>query len=345
MEAMNAALEDDSEHENPSVSGHSLHSVDVMDEAMNLLLTGEGEIDLDDDLGVDQTEEEIDFDNFLKTPSDATKKAEKASDGERDNSPTSVIETPRRENEKSSEGDSKSNKTEGDSKSNKRNSGSPKQKEPPQVVPLKQFENALALIQDLENRIQVLETDRQCIQEENEKLRDTVNKQATLVADMESKLERFPKLLEQTVQEEASLAAANAEAKTKVSFWRKDMARQEQEYREEQLRKNRAGNYVATTESLKQADFLKEIVERKVEEQNGTADIQKNKGPGAIFQALRGWGNRNNKNNSNKNIDSSKKDAAIISNDAACDDEADVNESSDGFDDNGKDSKALDLMT
>lgn len=339
MEAMNAALEDDSEHGNPSVSGNSLQSVDVMDEAMNLLLSGEGEIDLDVDVGLEDTEEEIDFDKFLKTPSEATKKEEKSSDGDResDNSPTSVMETPNQESEILSEGTLKSTAS---------SKGSPKHREQPQVVPLKQFENALALIQDLENRIQVLETDRQCIQEENEQLREKVNNQATVVAKMEAKLERFPKLLEQTVQEEAALAAANAEAETKVSFWRRDIARQEKERKEEELRKNRVGKHVATTESLKQDDFLKEIVERKEHEQNGTTDTQKNRGPGGFFQALRGWGNRNNNNNNNNNnLDSPKKDAATISNDVASDDEDDVNESSDGFDDNGKDSKALDLMT
>lgn len=376
MDAMNAALED-SEHE---TSGHSsLRSVDVMDEAMNLLLSAEAEIvsGMEDiqvgdekDFADDDDVEEIDFADFLAPASTDPPKTESnktSGDEESDNSPTSVLEA--------------GEKTDSNNKDDIKPSSSdddefllelPNQ---PQVVPLKQFENALALIQDLENRIQVLETDQQCLLEENEQLRETTNQQATAMADMEAKLERFPKLLEQTVQEEAQLAAKQAEAETKVSFWRKDMARQEQEERDKQLAKKRVGKHGATTESLKQADFLKDVVDRK--EQEGSAAKTKNnnnKGPGAIFQAaLRSWGNhRNGIGVKNTALAPSKRNSSLVggvSGEAIArelsltkshdsheggggrtpkvgnDEEDEPSERSIGIDDQADDTKVLDLMT
>jgi len=358
MDAMNAALEDDSVNENPSLSGNSLQSVDVMDEAMNLLLSGSGEIDVNDDIGEDDTVEEIDFDNFLKSPSEQTKNAE----NKRDDSPTSATTG---ETEESAQGTPKANNQNKETENNIEdikpdnviNNNSNKfgitdegRREEPQVVPLAQFLNAMALIQDLENRIQVLETDRQCLLEEKEQLQETCNNQATVVAEMEAKLEQFPKLLEQTVQEEATLAASQAEAETKNSFWRKDMARQEQEYKEEQRRKSRTGKHAETTDSLKQADFLRDVVERKEQ----TNPVEALKRPSGILRAFRGLGNRITFHNGNRpnEVDASKKDDPTSTKEAPSkelkdfgDDEDVMNESKSRFDDNIKDSKALDLMT
>lgn len=362
MDAMNAALEEEEDtYENPSISGHSLQSVDVMDEAMNLLFSDGGEIGADGDAGVEDNEEEIDFNNFLKTPSDRMK----AEENERDESPTSATSGETAESKESKEETPKANheskKTDDGKKGIFGTNMFKREKkevprEEPQVVPVKQFENALALIQDLENRIQVLETDQQCLLEENEQLRETCNKQATTVAEMEAKLHDFPKLLEQTVQEEATLAASQAAVETKNSFWRKDMARQEAEYKEEQRRKQRAGKHAATTESLKQSDFLQEVVELK-EKKGETGTTLKSKKPNGIFQAFRGWGNRMN-NNSNKDKDNdstlngSEVDVPTISKEAASEDlkhfsedEGSVGETNDGFDDSGDHSSALDLMT
>ena len=189
------------------------------------------------------------------------------------------------------------------------------------VVPLKQFENALALIQDLENRIHVLETDQQCLVEENDTLREETLKQAYMMAQMEDKLALFPKLLEETVTQEAQVAAAQAEAKTKICFWRKDMQRQEKELQDEKLKQNRKGSYSATTQSLKQSDFLKDVVERKEQEEQSSSFnnsfnnnnhqspitspvTTKNKiaGGNGFFSNFRvGWGNRNNNNNNADN--------------------------------------------
>jgi hypothetical protein len=343
MDAMNAALLEDNNSENDenlgSVSGHSmsghssLRSVDVMDEnAMDFLLSGDGDLanfvggDEGDTETTENDEEEIDFDAFLKPAdeinNDTTKQEEKgtasksktknnsnSNEESSDNSPTSVLEA--------AIGNTAAPKDKGKAsqkaKPTRRGGGTDDDddddimRQQPQVVPMKQFENALALIQDLENRIQVLETDQQCLLEENEQLRETTNKQATVLADMESKLERFPKLLEQTVQEEAVLAAKKAETEIKVSFWKRDLARQEQQREEEKKKKNRVGQHGATTDSLKQADFLKEVVERKEKEDQdtsaaaGTGVAAAPRGPGGIFQALRGWGNRNNNNNNNSN--------------------------------------------
>jgi hypothetical protein len=387
MDAMNAALEDSENDENlGSISGHSsLRSVDVMGEAMDLLLSGDGDLEnfnMNDDGEEDDTEndeEEIDFDNFLK-PADDTKpeKAESKNNSDEessDNSPTSVMEA--------ASGDAAAPKAGGaaaqaEVKPTRGDRGGDDEDivRQPQVVPMKQFENALALIQDLENRIQVLETDHQCLLEENEQLRETTNKQATVLADMESKLERFPKLLEQTVQEEAVLAAAKAETEIKVSFWRRDLARQEQQHEEEKRKKNRVGKHghVATTDSLKQADFLKEVVERKEQDPAAAANVAAApKGPGGIFQALRGWGNRNNNNNKkndNNNLDNSKKDATAIPGEGDSgasmelpaskindslgvsrpsmdfdDGEDGDNETNNGIDHHRSDTKVLDLMT
>lgn len=144
-------------------------------------------------------------------------------------------------------------------------------------VPLKQFENALALIQDLENRIQVLETDQHCLIEENTTLKEETLKQAEVLVQLEEKLKKFPKLLEETVAEEAQVAATKAETKTRISFWKKDMQRQEKEHAEEKLKKQRQGSsghnaaYTHTTESLKQSDFLQDVVERKETEEHSTS--------------------------------------------------------------------------
>ena len=141
------------------------------------------------------------------------------------------------------------------------------------VVPLKQFENALALIQDLENRIQVLETNEQCLLEENTTLKEETARQADLLVQLEDKLVKFPKLLEDTVAEEAQVAAATAETKTRISFWKKDMQRQEKEHAEEKLKQQRTGSCHAhhTTESLQQSDFLKDLVERKETGEHSTS--------------------------------------------------------------------------
>eukprot|EP00536_Pseudo-nitzschia_multiseries_P013845 jgi/Psemu1/36658/gm1.36658_g len=136
-------------------------------------------------------------------------------------------------------------------------------------VPLQQFENALALIQDLEHRVLVLETDRQRLVEDNTVLREETLRQATEISTLQAKLAEFPKLLEETVDEEAKLAAAKAEAETKFSFWKKDMDRQEKESEEEKRKRNRKN--AATTDSLKQEDFLKGIVELKEQEEQSAA--------------------------------------------------------------------------
>ena len=366
LDAMNAALLEDSASENlGSVSGHdSLLSVDVMDEAM-LVLMGDGEI-RDSKSGEDTEEEEIDFADFLapapkkdtsKNKNKLSNSSNSSGDEESDNSPTSVIEEgtiSKRDNPKSPQLAKSSLRL-----------------EQPQVVPLQQFENALALIQDLENRVHVLETDRQCLLEENEQLRETTNQQATSIADMEHKLERFPKLMEQTVQEEAKMAAEQAQAKTKESFWKKDMARQEQEHLEEMRKKNRVGEMAKTTDSLKQSDFLEDVVERK-EPPTGPR-IR----PVAIFNHIRGWGNRNiinninnNNNNNNGNTvnhnrDGSKKESSILppaegavilasnSHDGTnrphrsldFDGDDPNSETNSGIEDDEKDAKVLDLMT
>jgi hypothetical protein len=360
MEAMNAALED-SEHEHlGSLSGHSsLRSVDVMDEAMNLLLAGADDIQLDGG-GVDGSEndgfddvEEIDFGNFLESATNKITESKQQQDAE--------------SNEGEEKSDSRPPSVVVEASGLEEFSLKPQE---PQVVPVKQFENALALIQDLENQIHVLETDKKRLLEENEQLRETTNKQATVLADMEAKLERFPKLLEQTVQEEANLAAAKAESETKVSFWRKDMARQEQEYKEEQLKKTRGGKL--STESLKQSDFLKDIVDRKDLEQSPHqnplegASKAAQKGAGALLMGIRRtWNNRtNNHHNHNRsnnlsNKDPSKKDGMALpldvdssshelvaskshESDFTIDDDSETNNE---VDDIGKDSKVLDLMT
>lgn len=319
MDAMNAALQEDSASENQgSVSGHSMLSVDVMDEAMMLLL-GDGEVSERND----DDEEEINFEEFLGNSDTKEKKEEsKGSDEESDNSPTSVID----------EGNSTTN--------NKTDEIDSLKLEEPQVVPLKQFENALALIQDLENRIAVLETDQQCLLEENEQLRETTNKQAATIADMEDKLERFPKLMEQTIQEEARLAAAQAENETKARFWQRDLARQEQAEREEKLKKNRAGN--VTTDSLKQADFLAKVVERK-EHESPAPRIR----PIAIFNSVRGFAV--NRIAGNQNRDGSQKEipplpSLEVTSKASEEDDA-ANETNNGIEDDAEDSKVLDLMT
>ena len=190
------------------------------------------------------------------------------------------------------------------------------------VVPLKQFENALALIQDLENRIHVLETDQQCVVEENKTLREETLKQAYMMAQMEDKLALFPKLLEETVTQEAQVAAAQAEAKTKICFWRKDMQRQEKELQDEKLKQNRKGSYSATTQSLKQSDFLKDVVERKEQEELNNSFNNNNQSPitspvttknkiagNGFFSNFRvGWGNRNNNNADNDGGDDDDND-------------------------------------
>ncbi len=300
MAAMNEVLLDDSEHNN-SHSGHSQFSIGDIDDAMQLLLgdTDMGEISKngEEEDGI----EEIDFETFLatSTATDAKKGDSRKGDEEKkDDSTTPAVDLD----------DIATNTDELKSKSQESEKDSFELQQP-QVVPLQQFLNAMALIQDLENRIAVLETGRQCLQDENEKLRETTNQQATTIANMEDKLSRFPKLLEETVQEEAKLAAAHAETEAKNSFWRKDLARQEQEAKEEKLKKNRAGK-MATTNSLKQSDFLAQVVERKEQESPGPR-IR----PVAMFnaikgQAIRGWGNRNG-NNNNNNKESQKKDGSM----------------------------------
>mmetsp|Transcript_11223 Transcript_11223/g.23787 ORF Transcript_11223/g.23787 Transcript_11223/m.23787 type:complete len:502 (+) Transcript_11223:61-1566(+) len=360
MAAMDAALNEDNylppDMEFAGSEHSSLKSVDVMGEAMNLLLAG-GEIDIDIDDGDvdDDGEEEIDFDGYLgaggtaeisknKNTAASIEGNDDAKDGSNEtsfggSSPTSVMHagnnvddpepslpsTPPTVETDETAGASKDDETkmeeavtDGETNDNSDTEAalsSPAKSKPvpkqPQVVPLQQFQNALALIQDLENRIQVLETDQMCLQEENNTLREETNNQATVLADLEAKLARFPKLLEQTVQEEAKVAAAKAEAETKFSFWKKDIARQEQEFKEEKMKKNRKGKHSATTESLKQSDFLKDAVERKEQEkeqaeENTPANAEdgkeiKKKQGGGLFRVFRGWGNNNNNKNENNN--------------------------------------------
>lgn len=350
MNAMNAALLDDSDHLG-SQSGHSsLLSIDVMDEAMQLLL-GDADMGEIGKGGEEDDEEEIDFETFLATNQAADAKKGDSSKGDeekKDDSTTPAIDSETKAT-KSDESNSKSQESEMDSF----------EIQQPQVVPLQQFLNAMALIQDLENRVAVLETDRQCLQEVNEQLKETVNRQAATIADMEDKLERFPKLMEQTVQEEAKLAAAQAEVEIKNSYWRKDLARQEQEAKEEKLKKKRAGS-MATTNSLKQSDFLTEVVDRKEEESPGPR-IR----PVAMFnaikgQAMRGWGNRNGNNNKNDNANQNKDGSmkeipeipSIDSHDSKSGhhhslnfDGDEPNETNNAVEDDAKDSKVLDLMT
>lgn len=332
MGAMNAALEDS---ENlGSVSGHSgsLNSIDVMDEAMSMLLSGDTDmesigisINIDGTLderdkdtdSVDEGVEQIDFDDFLSMDDDAVVSELKAPEpkaDDTDHSPKSVVESHDETEQTAEASESEPQNEETTSKDETEVTKDKSQKGNPDsqlqvVVPLKQFENALALIQDLENRIHVLETDQQCLLEENEQLRETTNNQATVLAEMEAKLEKFPKLLEQTVQEEAVLAAAKAEAETKSSFWRKDLARQEQEYKQEKLKKSRAGKMGGlTTESLQQSDFLKDIVDRKDQEEQKDKKIPAlPKGPGGILMAFgRGLGSLTGNNNSSKKPDDAK---------------------------------------
>ena len=301
MDAMNAVLLDDSEH-NGSHSGHSLLSIDVMDEAMQLLL---GDVDLAEiskSGEEDDALEEIDFDTFLATTTTTDVKKGESSKGDEEKKEDSTTPVEDSENKAADTGKSEAKSQEAETDSF--------ELQQPQVVPLQQFLNAMALIQDLENRIAVLETDRQCLQEENEKLKETTNQQASTIADMEDKLSRFPKLLEETVQEEAKLAAAQAEVEMKNRFWRKDLARQEQAAKQEKLKKNRAGK-MATTNSLKQSDFLSQVVERK-EQESPAPRIR----PVAMFnaikgQAIRGWGNRNGNNNKNNDNESQKKDGSM----------------------------------
>ncbi len=343
MDAMNAALLEDSASENlGSTSGHSsLLSVDVMDEAM-LLLAGDGELAKsgDEDVDDDDDEEEINFEEFLATSTTKEKQEEtNTNDGESDISPTSIID-----------GEKTKTKpvvvTESKAKSKQKSTKPEKESltlQEPQVVPLKQFENALALIQDLENRIHVLETDQQCLLEENEQLRETTNNQASTIADMEEKLGRFPKLLEQTVQEESKMAAKQAEADTKVSFWKRDLARQEQEELEEKMKKNRVGKHGATTDSLKQSDFLAEVVERK-ETENPAPRVR----PVAIFNAIRGFGNRiggnQNRDGNTKELPTLPSMEVTSKGSKDPQEEEDANETNNVIEDDAGDSKVMDLM-
>merc|ERR1712238_567345 len=110
--------------------------------------------------------------------------------------------------------------------------------------------------------------DQQCYLEENNTLREETLKQASIMIQLEEKLASFPKLLEETVTQESQVAAVQAEEKTKIRFWKKDMQRQEKELEEEKLKQHRKGSCSATTKSLKQSDFLKDIVERKEQEES-----------------------------------------------------------------------------
>lgn len=181
------------------------------------------------------------------------------------------------------------------------------------VVPLKQFENALALIQDLENRVQILETDRQCLAEENQRLQRVTVEQAEICAALEERLASFPKLLEETVQEESQVAAANAENQTKYKFWMKEADRQRREMEEETMKRTRRN--ADTTQSLKQSDFLIEAALRnnKDKEVSGSSILSKIS-PATTFARLPGWVSGNNNNISdNKNSINKKMNEKVLS--------------------------------
>jgi len=287
MAAMNAALQDgsdsnmglldgDGEDDDDDDDDDDMLSVDVVGEAMNLLMTsasnseaGDGEIeDLD---GLDQErEEEISFEDFMAGKATID---DGEDDGDGEKIETSEIPTensngeepaPSRDSPDSPDDSSPTVGNDAGSGGNGNGNGNGAH-EPVSSVPLQQFENALALIQDLENRVLILETDRQCLVEENAFLKEETLAQATMLTTLEAKLAEFPKLLQQTVDEEAKLAAAKAQAETKFSFWKKDMDRQEKELEEEKRKRSR--NHAATTDSLQQSDFLKDIVERKEQEE------------------------------------------------------------------------------
>ena len=146
--------------------------------------------------------------------------------------------------------------------------------DPDETVPIQQFENALALIQDLEQQVDTLEAAKHTLQFENEELRQQTATQAKLIASYEKKLAEFPKLMEATIEEQTAVAHHVAKGAAKQSFWNEYMSRQEELSAQE--KKRRA---TATTTSLKQSDFLKNVVERQ--------EVEKSKSlPGNFLQ---GW--------------------------------------------------------
>ncbi|KAG7354947.1 hypothetical protein IV203_004303 [Nitzschia inconspicua] len=135
------------------------------------------------------------------------------------------------------------------------------------TVPIQQFENALALIQDLEKQVDTLEAIKHQLQFENAQLRQETETQQKLIASYEKKLSEFPKLMEATVEEQSAVAAEMAKGVAKQSFWNEYMSRQEELSAQE--KKNR--RKTATTTSLKQSDFLKNVVERQEKERSSSA--------------------------------------------------------------------------
>ncbi|KAG7358993.1 hypothetical protein IV203_015582 [Nitzschia inconspicua] len=135
------------------------------------------------------------------------------------------------------------------------------------TVPIQQFENALALIQDLEKQVDTLESIKHQLQFENAQLRQETDTQQKLIASYEKKLSEFPKLMEATVEEQSAVAAEMAKGVAKQSFWNEYMSRQEELSAQE--KKNR--RKTATTTSLKQSDFLKNVVERQEKERSSSA--------------------------------------------------------------------------
>jgi hypothetical protein len=132
-----------------------------------------------------------------------------------------------------------------------------------ETVPIQQFENALALIQDLEKQVDALEAMKHRLLIQNEELRQQNQTQSQIVAAYEKKLSEFPKLMEATIEEQTAVAHHVAKGAAKQSFWNEYMSRQEEQSREE--KKRRA---TATTNSLKQSDFLKNVVERQEQEKS-----------------------------------------------------------------------------
>ncbi|KAL3921987.1 MAG: hypothetical protein SGILL_002449 [Bacillariaceae sp.] len=148
----------------------------------------------------------------------------------------------------------------------------------PATVPLQQFENALALIQDLEKQVDNLEAVKHQLQFENEELRQQNETQTKLIGSYEKKLSEFPKLMEATIEEQTAVAHHVAKGAAKQSFWNEYMSRQE-ELSAEEKKQRRA---TATTTSLKQADFLKNVVERQEKEKSKSL-------PGTGGGMLQGW--------------------------------------------------------
>jgi septal ring factor EnvC (AmiA/AmiB activator) len=154
------------------------------------------------------------------------------------------------------------------------------------MVPIQQFENALALIQDLEKQVDTLEAVKHQLQFENAQLRQETETQQQLIASYEKKLSEFPKLMEATVEEQSAVAAEIAKGAAKQSFWNDYMSRQEELSAQEKKERRKT----ATTTSLKQSDFLKNVVERQEKERSSLAPSSFLQGWKTKFHSMSGGG-------------------------------------------------------